>query len=145
MTARSAVFCRGHWTRGRGVDTWRGSLFTACKEIWVQGCTAADISTVRAPTLQHSSITSARQGVFSPSWTYLSCRFLQIIPLRERTLAWLPCLREASEATPFSVSNFASPHPLAALCSLSSHWHQHKYYPNQRRKFFLNLDDKDIF
>lgn len=35
--------------------------------------------------------------------------------------------------------------PLAALCSLSSHWHQHKYYPNQRRKFFLNLDDKDIF
>ena len=72
-------FSWGYWTGGRGVELWCGSLFTACKEIWVRGSPAADISAVMELSLLSKRrkkavcrVASAHQ-MFSAR-THLSCR-----------------------------------------------------------------------
>lgn len=149
MTGRSSVFQLGilNWRKRCGLVVW--SLFTACKEIWVQGYPAADISAVvelpPAPLKHRKAVghVASAHRVFStkPTWAAdfkQSCSAAK--GQRTFVFKWLS-LRGVRKPLPFLS---VTPPLLAALCSLSSHWHQHKYYPNQRRKFFLNLDDKDI-
>lgn len=142
MTGHSSVCTRGDWTGGRGVDMRCGSLFTACKEIWVQGYAALS-------ALPELWLSSTGEAAVSPTWpTFCSAKLTWAADL-----AFYSWVGVYVSTAPVSVSVGRSHSffcqepqpPLTALCSLSSHWHQHKYYPNQRRKFFLNLDDKDIF
>lgn len=135
MTGQFSVFQLGILNQGKRC----GSLFTACKEIWVQGSPAADISTVTELSLL-SSRKMHLHTLNVSNQIHLSCRVYSA-RTGERTFVWCVCfladLLKALEAPPYSVST-TSPLPLSSL------WHQHKYYPNQRRKFFLNSDDKDI-
>lgn len=123
------------------VWTWRGSLFTACKEIWVQGYPAADSSTVRpfSPLKQKkAAMLPVHTFLFfnTPTW---AADFHRIVRKGSRHQHKSYVFIRRWKPLPFLSAR------LTAFCSLSSHWHQHKYYPNQKRKFFLNVDDKDIF